>query len=93
MYVIKWKTKQKYHTVRTVPNSNRNIVGTKAISIPLTQILDNSPSWLGIDNSIKCGGGKAIFMGAQLLFLVKWCSYFKYFPQEKKTIKRVNIYI
>jgi hypothetical protein len=93
MYVIKWKTKQKYHTVRTVPKFNRNIVGTKAISIPLTQILDNSPSWLGTGNSIKCGGGKAIFMGAKLPFLVKWCGHFKHFPQEKKTIKRINIYI
>ena len=36
--MIKWKTKQKCHTVRTVPKSNRNIVEIEAEYVPLTHI-------------------------------------------------------
>ena len=40
------KNKQ-YHTVRTIPKSNRTIVETEIISIPpTTHIHDLSPSWL-----------------------------------------------
>jgi len=38
---------KKYHTVGTVPKSNRKIVERGKIDIPNTQIYDRSFSWLG----------------------------------------------
>jgi hypothetical protein len=52
-FLIKWKTK-KYHTVRTVPKSNREIVETETKSIPLTHM--RSLSWFCAVISIKSGG-------------------------------------
>ena len=49
---------KKYHTVRTVPKSNGNIVEIEAKSTPLTPVHDHSLSWIGSDTSIKSGGAK-----------------------------------
>jgi len=51
---------QKYHTVRTVPKSNRNIVEDEAKSIPLRYIYNDHSrlSWLSACTSIRNGGGK-----------------------------------
>jgi len=40
------KMKTKYHTVVTIPNSNRKIVERGIIDTPNTQIHDHSLSWL-----------------------------------------------
>jgi len=44
---------KKYHTVGTVPKSNRKIVERCKIETPNTQIHDLSLSWFIIDTSIK----------------------------------------
>jgi hypothetical protein len=47
-------TKNKiYHTIRTVPRSNGNIVESKIKLIPLTNMHSCSLSWLGKCTSIK----------------------------------------
>jgi len=53
--------KQKYHTVRTVPKSNRKIVESGKIDTP--NIHDRSLSWLGTCTSIKSGGIKLVSWG------------------------------
>jgi hypothetical protein len=49
---------QKYHTVRTVPKSNRKIV--ESGKIDTLNIHDRSLYWLGTGTSIKSGGIKLI---------------------------------
>jgi len=51
---VKLKYK-KYHTVGSIPKSNRKIVKGGKIDTPNTQIHDRSRSWLGIGTSIKLG--------------------------------------
>ena len=54
----KTKNKKKYHTVGTVPNSNRKIVERGTTDTPNRQLHDRSLSWLGTGISIKSGGVK-----------------------------------
>ena len=49
---------QKYHTVRTVPKSNRKIV--ESGKIDTSNIHDHSLSWLGTATSMKSGGIKLV---------------------------------
>jgi hypothetical protein len=44
-----------YHTLGTVPKSNKNITESDKIDIRNTQIYDRSLSWLGTGTSIKSG--------------------------------------
>ena len=53
------KTK-KYHTVRTVPKSNRKIAERGKIDTPNTQIYDGSLFMLGTGTSIKSGRVKLV---------------------------------
>ena len=54
------KTK-KYHTVRTVPKSNRKIAERGKIDTPNTQIYDGSLFMLGTGTSIKSGRVKLVW--------------------------------
>jgi hypothetical protein len=56
------KNNKKYHTVETVPNTNRKIVERKRKkSIPLThKYMTAKLSWLGTDTSMKSGGIKLV---------------------------------
>ena len=47
----------KYHTVGTIPKSNRKIVEKGKPDTCSTQIYDSSLSWLGNGTSIKKNGG------------------------------------
>jgi len=47
---------KKYHTVGTVPQSNRKIIERRKIDSPNTHISDCSLSWLGPNTSINSGG-------------------------------------
>jgi hypothetical protein len=48
---------RKYHTIGTVPKSNRKIVERSNIDASNTHIHDRSLSWLDTETSIKSGGG------------------------------------
>jgi len=39
-----------FHTIRTVPNSNRQIAERAQVDAPIKQIHDHSLSWLGTVN-------------------------------------------
>jgi hypothetical protein len=45
-----------YHTVGTIPKSNRTITERGKMDAPNTQIYDRSLSWLSTSTSIKGGG-------------------------------------
>ena len=54
--------KKTYHTVETIPKSNRKFVDRSKIDAPNIEIQDISLSWLGTytDTSIKNGGVKLV---------------------------------
>ena len=54
------KKKKIYHTVRTVPKSNRKIVDRGKIKIPNTHMPVCSLSYLGTGTSIKSGGANIV---------------------------------
>ena len=54
------KMRKKYRTVRTVPNSSRNIVEEAKIDILNTNIQDHSFTCIGTGTSIKCGRDELI---------------------------------
>jgi hypothetical protein len=51
-----------YHTLGTVPKSNKNITESDKIDILNTQIHDRSLSWLGTGTSIKSGRVKLVLL-------------------------------
>jgi hypothetical protein len=51
-----------YHTLGTVPKSNKNITESDKIDILNTQIHDCSLSWLGTGTSIKSGRVKLVLL-------------------------------
>jgi len=65
------KKYKKYHTVGTVPKSNKKIVETETKPISLdTHVRRRSLSWLGTGTSVTSGGIKLI-VWPQLSNLVK----------------------
>jgi hypothetical protein len=52
----------KYHTVGTVPKSNRQIVETEARSITLTHINNRLFVWLGTGIAIKSSRSKLVVL-------------------------------
>lgn len=50
-----------YHTVGSVPNSNRKITGRSTIDTLSTEIQDHSFSCLGTDTSIKSDRVKQLY--------------------------------
>ena len=65
LLVIKWKTQKKYHTVGTVPKSNRKSQ-KEGKSISLTQKHDYSLSWLGT-GTVKSGEVKRVLLARRAL--------------------------
>ena len=59
----------KYHTVGTVPKSNRQIVETGRIDTPNTQIHDCLLCWLGTDTSIKSGRVRLVYKGIAIVII------------------------
>jgi hypothetical protein len=63
---------KKYHTLKTVPKSNRKITETGKIDARNTHILlDQSLSWYGIGTSIKSFEVELIVYGHKCSFSVK----------------------
>jgi hypothetical protein len=76
-------TNKKCHTVRTIPNSCINIVESRKIDTPNTQICDSSLSWLGTGTSVKSGRVKLVFW-AQIFSLSEMMQSCKCFPYVSK---------
>jgi hypothetical protein len=49
------KNTTQYHTVGTVPKSNRKVVKRDKFDTPSTEIHDRRPSWVSTGTSIKSG--------------------------------------
>jgi hypothetical protein len=52
------KKAKKYHTVGTIPKSNRKIIERCTINTPDTQMYDRSLSWFGTGTSKSAGKKK-----------------------------------
>ena len=58
---VKWKAKQKYNTIRTIPKSYWKLIERGKLDTPNTQITDRLLSLFDTGNSIKRWGSKKIY--------------------------------
>jgi hypothetical protein len=82
------KYHNKYHTVRTVPNSNETVAEMSKNAIPDTQIHERWVAWFATDTLMKKGAGLSLVLCTispysnmlfWLLFKRQWSSCFSIF--------------